>query len=458
MTKARILIVEDEEDIRSSFQVILAAQGYAVETAATGDAAIGRFTNGSPPDVVLTDLRLPGHDGVEVLKAAKARTADIQVIVMSGYATVESAVEATKAGAYGYLVKPITSDALIHLIGKAIEEQQLFRENRALRKELSKDVEPEDLIAHSPRMLELRQTLERVAATDATCLIQGESGTGKEMVARMVHVLSPRRAGVFLVVNCGGMPETLLESELFGHTRGAFTGAHRDTPGLFQSAEGGTILLDEISETTPAMQVKLLRVLQEKEVRPVGGRQNIRVDVRFLAATNRRLVEEVKAGRFREDLYYRLNVVTVDLPPLRERVEDIPLFVDHFMTRFRKRHGKAGTGISPEAMGYLMTYTWPGNVRELEHAIERAVILSRLPILEPDDFPATVVGRPEIATSGTPRQPTLAEMEKAYLVGILHQTSWNISRAAEVLGLYRSTLHRKIQEHGLTPPGEPAAG
>jgi DNA-binding NtrC family response regulator len=452
MGKTRILIVEDDEDIRKSFQVILARQGYAVDTAATGDAAIARFANGSTPDVVLTDLRLPGQDGLDVLKAVKARTAETQVIMMSGFATVESAVETTKAGAYGYLVKPITPDSLLHLIGKAIEEQRLSRENAALRRELAKKYGTKDLHAHSARMRELCRTIEEVAATDANLLIQGESGTGKEFVARTIHALSARRAAPYVSVNIGGFTETLLESELFGHTRGAFTGALRDTPGLFRSAEGGTLLLDEISETTPAMQVKLLRVIQEKEVRPVGNCKDMPINVRFLAATNRCLTDHVKSGQFREDLYYRLNVITIDLPPLRERVEDIPLFVEHFLSKFKRNLDKRVEGVSPEAMTHLMTYPWPGNIRELEHAMERAVTLSRSLLLQPEDFPASVVRGPENAAWITPRQSTLAEIEKAYLVWILHQTHWNVTRAAGILGLHRTTMHRKIRDHRLTPP------
>ncbi len=457
MTKTgpRILVVDDDENVRFVLQTILEDKGYAVGTAADGEQALALLTDSDTPfDVVLTDLRMPRMDGMQLLGALKDRGYPAQVIMLSGYGTVESAVEATKRGAYDYLTKPIKADALVHLIHRALEEQRLQRENEALRKELTKNYERTDLLGNSPRMRELFRIIEETAPTDSTVLIQGESGTGKEMVARALHTLSPRKAQPFVAVNCGGVAETLLDSELFGHLRGAFTGAVRDSRGLFQAANGGTLLLDEIGETTMPMQVKLLRVLQEKEVRPVGGVRGMKIDVRFIAATNGNLEERVQAGRFRSDLFYRLNVIAIRVPALRERLEDIPLLADHFLATYRTLLNKAVREIAPEAMRQLVNYPWPGNVRELKHAIERAATLTHTDVIRLRDLPPQVTRIGALSTTSPETIPTLADAEKAHLISALYSTDWNQTEAAKLLGISRVTLWRKIKEYGLDPPAE----
>jgi two-component system, NtrC family, response regulator AtoC len=451
---SRILVVDDDEHVRDLLQTILEDKGYAVRTAADGEQALTLLADADRGfDLVLTDLRMPRLDGMELLKRLKDRGYPAHVIMLSGYATIESAVEATKRGAYDYLCKPIKSDALLRLIRRALEEQQLKRENEALRKELTKNYQRTDLLGKSPSMRELFRLIEETAQTESTVLIQGESGTGKEMVARAIHALSPRQPRPFVAVNCGGIAETLLESELFGHLRGAFTGAVRESRGLFQAAEGGTLLLDEIGETTMPMQVKLLRVLQEREVRPVGGVRGIKIDVRFVAATNGNLEEQVQAGRVRSDLFYRLNVIAIRVPPLRERVEDIPLLADHFLAIYRTLLKKPVRAIAPETMRQLLNYPWPGNVRELKHAIERAVALTQAEVIHLRDLPPQVT-RLAPAPVVPETVPTLAEAEKAHLVSALYATGWNQTEAAKHLGINRVTLWRKIKEYGLKPPAD----
>jgi DNA-binding NtrC family response regulator len=448
-----VLLVEDDEKIRQTYHTILTSHGCQVLAAADGEQALALLAQARRPvDVVLTDLRMPRLDGLGLLRALKGRGHPAQVIMMSGFATIESAVEATKEGAYSYLVKPIQPPALLHLMDRALAERRLQRENDALRKELLKSYQRTDLLGNSPRMRELFRLIEETAQGNSTVLIQGESGTGKEMVARAIHTLSPRQAHPFVAVNCGGFPETLLESELFGHLRGAFTGAVRNAPGLLQAAEGGTVFLDEISETTVPMQVKLLRVLQEKEVRPVGGVKDIKIDVRFLAATNRNLYERVQAGLFREDLYYRLNVIAIQLPALRQRVEDIPLLADHFLEVYRTLLKKPIQGIAPDTMKRLLAHPWPGNVRELKHAIERAVTLTHAKQIRLEDLPPQVTGAVPAGAPPAPELPTLAELEKTHLLATLHHTKWNQREAARILGISRVTLWRKIKDHALQPP------
>ncbi len=451
---ARILVVDDDENIRDLLQAILTDQGYAVRAAADGEQALAMLADPRGFDLVLTDLRMPRLDGMELLKQIKDRGYPAHVIMLSGYASIESAVEATKRGAYDYLSKPIKTDGLFRLIRRALEDQQLKRENDALRKELTKNYQRTDLLGQSASMRELFRVIEETAQTESTVLIQGESGTGKEMVARAIHALSPRKARPFVAVNCGGVTETLLESELFGHLRGAFTGAVRESRGLFQAASGGTLLLDEIGETTMPMQVKLLRVLQEKEVRPVGGVRGIKIDVRFVAATNGNLEERVQAGRFRSDLFYRLNVIAIRVPSLRERIEDIPLLADHFLGTYRTLLKKPVRAIAPDTMRQLLNYHWPGNVRELKHAIERAVALSQSEVIRLRDLPPHVTRVAPAAPAPPETVPTLAEAEKSHLVSALYGTGWNQTEAAKLLGINRVTLWRKIKEYGLKPPAD----
>jgi DNA-binding NtrC family response regulator len=449
----RILVVDDEEGIRLGLQEILRREGFVVHTAGDGQEALERLAE--PVDVVLADLRMPRLDGLALLRALKSREPNPQVIMMSGFASIESAVEATKEGAFDYLPKPIKPDTLLPLIRRALEEQRARVETDLRRKDLSHNYQRPNLLGNSGPMRQLFRVIDDIAATDSTVLIQGESGTGKELVARTIHALSARNDRPFVAVNCGSVTESLLESELFGYVRGAFTGAVRDASGLFQAAQGGTLFLDEIGETAPGMQVKLLRALEEREVRPVGGVRDRKIDVRFLAATNSNLDEQVQTGGFRSDLFYRLNVIALTVPALRERREDIPLLVNHYLAVYSMLVRKEGRRVSPEAMTCLVNYAWPGNVRELKNAIERAVILSRSGQILPEDLPHQILGNkagPVPPLSGT---PTLAAIEKTLLLSALYETGWNQTEAASRLGISRTTIWRKIKEYQLEPPAPP---
>ncbi len=443
--RAHILLAEDDEASRELLRDLLAQKGFQVTTARDGQEALDLLSDRH--DLILTDLRMPRLDGIGLLKALKERPRRPTVIVMSAYATIESAVEATKEGAFGYLVKPINRDALFHLVGQALEERRLRLENELLRQELEKRYHFHDLIGKSPKMQELFDLLRRIAASESTVLLQGESGTGKELVARAIHSMSPRQAKPFVALNCGGLTETLLESELFGHVRGAFTGAVADKKGLFQMAHGGTLFLDEIGETPPSMQVKLLRALEAREIRPVGGTQPISVDVRIIAATNRDLEAAVQAGTFRADLFYRLNVIAITLPPLRERLEDLPLLVEHFLTKYNAKLKKRIREVSPEALALLLDYPWPGNIRELENCIERAVVLTRGEILLPEALP------PQIRLQGkkvpVEAQGPLEELIRQAILKALIQTNGNRRQAARLLGIPERTLYRRLKAYGL---------
>jgi DNA-binding NtrC family response regulator len=446
-SKGQILIVEDDEASRELVQEMLAGQKFQVRTAQDGQEALDCL--GDHFDLILTDLIMPRLDGIGLLKAVKDRGLPPAVIVMSAYATIESAIEATREGAYGYIVKPIKRDTLLHLLHRALEEQRLQRENELLRKELEQRHRCQDLLGKSSKMRELFRLLEVVATSESTILLQGESGTGKEMVARAIHAMSPRREQPFVAVNCGGLTETLLESELFGHVRGAFTGAVGEKKGLFHLAHSGTLFLDEIGETPLTMQVKLLRGLEEGEIRPVGGTHSIKVDVRFVAATNRNLEEALRTGTFRPDLFYRLNVIAIGIPPLRERTEDIPLLVDHFLAKANATSKKRIRGVSRQAMVCLLNYPWPGNVRELENAIERAVVLGRSELIVPEDLPNRVLGQDTPKPSPLRERVTLAELEKAHILAALHENGWHHTNAAEALGIGRTTLWRKMKAYQL---------
>jgi DNA-binding NtrC family response regulator len=452
MAQETILVVDDDEQNQKAYHLMLSANGYRVLAAGDGLQALEKLERAaSAVDLVLTDLCMPRLDGMGLLQALRERNYPGHVICMSGFATIESAVEATKQGAYGYLVKPVKTDALLHLVNRALDEQRLQRENESLRRELTHSYQRTDLIGTSPCMHDLFRIIEEAANTDSTVLLEGESGTGKEMVARAIHALSGRKSRPFVPVNCGGVAETLLESELFGHLKGAFTGAVRKTQGLFQAADGGTLLLDEISETTMSMQVKLLRVLQERTVRPLGATEESPIDVRFIAATNRTLSECVQAKQFREDLFYRLNVIAVRVPALRERRDDIPILAKHFLQRYVALSKKPIVDIAPEAIAQMMTYQWPGNVRELKHAIERAVALSRDPIIGLDDLPPQVSGMVEDVPPPTKLLP-LAEVERNYIVAALLAADWNQTQAARTLEISRVTLWRKIRDLKIQPP------
>lgn len=406
MEKPRILLVEDDQSFSTLLLIELKKQGFSVQAVKTAEDALRRLPR-ELYDIVLTDLRLKGADGLAVLKEARKVQPEAGVVVLTGHGTVDSAVEAMKAGAFDYLTKPVHPDELVLVLRKALEHRQLVGEVRRLREGLRDKYSFEGIVYISPAMGNVLELVRKVAVTDATVLIEGESGTGKELIARAIHENSPRRSGAFVAINCGALPEGLLESELFGHVRGAFTGAERNKRGLFEEANGGTLFLDEISETTPALQVKLLRALQEGEIRRVGDNHPVKVSSRVVAATNRNLAQRVREERFRDDLYYRLKVFPIHIPPLRERPEDILPLAEHFLRRARKKIGGSVARFSPQAAGAFKLYDWPGNVRELEHAIERIMIMASGRTVQPGDLP------PEIQAGSDPRKGAPLDNSKA---------------------------------------------
>ncbi|HEY8485649.1 MAG TPA: sigma-54 dependent transcriptional regulator [Longimicrobiales bacterium] len=447
----RVLIVDDERSILDTLQILLRGKGFEVAAAQSGREALERLEEFSP-DVILSDIRMPGVSGLDLLAAVRERDPEVPVILMTAQASLQSAVQAVNQGAFYYLQKPFSNDELVAICRRAAETRELRRENHALRREIRRRdrrgvVRP---VGKNRGFLEVIRLAETVAPTDSTLLITGESGTGKEILARYVHALSERESGPFVSINCGALPETLLESELFGHVKGAFTGAVRDKVGLLVAAKGGTFFLDEVGEMSPALQVKLLRALQEREVVPVGATEPIPIDVRIIAATNRDLEQEIRRGTFRSDLYYRLNVITLHLPPLRERVDDIPLLAQHFLQRL----GEGGRGpfeLSEEALAALQRYDWPGNVRELENALERAAVLCRGQVIGLDVLPDRIKNpapKP-LVSERPPENPTLEVIERAYILWVLRAEGGNKARAAEVLGIDPSTLYRKLNRYGL---------
>ncbi len=449
--KARILVVDDEESHRVMLRAVLQDTGYEVAEAADGPEAV-RAVEQEPFDLILLDVRMATMDGIEALNEIRKISPFLPVLMMTAYASVKTAVEALKAGAFDYLTKPLDIDELKILVEKALEHYHLREENLALKERLGSRFDFSRIIGKSPKMKVLFDLVAQVAPTDATVLILGESGTGKELVANAIHHHSPRSSQPFIKVACAALPETLLESELFGHERGAFTGAIARREGRFQSAHRGTIFLDEVGEMSPATQAKLLRVLQEKEFEPLGSPRTIKVDVRVLAATNKDLEKEVKEGRFREDLYYRLNVVPVLLPPLRERKEDIPELAIHFLALYREKNQKDIKEISGKALDLLVRYDWPGNIRELENCLERAVIMARGEVIAPADLPSPIQALSSDKQEWGAYFPSgisLQEMEKALILKTLEDTGGNRSRAAEILGINRRTLQIKLKEYGM---------
>lgn len=443
-SKGNVLLIDDDQEILGLLKEILEKEGYAVVGAKTGREAL-TTAQALSLEVVLADLRLPDLDGIEVLRALHAFDPDLPVIVMTAFGSMETAIEAIREGAYDYLSKPFNLEEVRLTVRRACERRRLLQDNRMFREALREKYRFENIVGTSPRMVEVYRTAARVASTKSTILLVGESGTGKELIARAIHYNSPRGESPFVAVDCGALPESLLESELFGHEKGAFTGAHVLKKGLFEVAHGGTAFLDEVGDMGPSLQAKLLRVLQEHEIRRVGGVEPIKVDLRVIAATRLDLEALVKAGKFREDLFYRLSVVTIVLPPLRERAEDIPLLAMHFLRKYAAEAGKNISHIAPEAMVLLCQYAWPGNVRELEHVIERAVALTPNPVLLADDLPAKLqqpASVPDIF-------PSLREMEKRHFQQALEKAKGNKKRAAELLGVSRRTLYRLAERHGL---------
>jgi two-component system response regulator AtoC len=457
----RVLVVDDEENLRHMLTVLLQREGYEVSAVANGAAALAEI-QARTYDLVLADVRMPQMGGLELLEELRRRHIPATVIMMSAYGNVETALEAMKRGAYDYISKPFKPDEVVLVLRKAEERERLFRENQRLREALAHTRPPDDdglpgMIGRSPRMHEIYRTVRKIAAYKSTVLLTGESGTGKELIARAVHQLSPRAPQPFVAVNCGAIPDTLLESELFGYRRGAFTDATRDRKGLFEEAHGGTLFLDELGELPIGLQVKLLRALQSEEIRRLGDTQDIRVDVRVIAATARDLGAEVAAGRFREDLYYRLSVLPLHLPPLRERKEDIPELVEFFLARCSARMGRGGAvveGVTPEAMKLFLDYAWPGNVRELENTIEHALVLCEGSRVDIEVLPAKVREcrdrlRQTLDAGDLSIKKTTRIVEEELIRKVLKKTGGNRTKAAEILEISHRALLYKLKEFGI---------
>src|SRR5271157_3290620 len=441
-TKGRILIVDDELVVRDSLGKWFTSEGYTARPVGSAREALETIQQ-MDFDIALLDIKMPGMDGMELQARLHEADPDLSVVIMTGYASVDTAVQALKRGAYDYITKPVDPDELSHLVDKALEHRRTRREVVRLRENLNEASPGTELIGKSPAIRKVVELIEMVASTEATVLITGESGTGKEVVARAIHAAGPRRFMPMVTIHCGALTETLLESELFGHEKGAFTGAQYRKKGKFEVADGGSVFLDEISDISLKTQTDLLRVLQEKEIVRVGGNQPVKVDFRAIAATNKNLESLVKGGSFRPDLYYRLHVFCIDLPPLRDRREDIPLLVNHFLTKFCMATSRAMPQLSAEALEILMRHDWPGNVRELENAVERALVVGRGSEIRPADFSFQF-------QADEPRGgQTLDDIERAHIERILRETQHNLSRAARILDIDRTTLYNKLRRYGL---------
>jgi len=446
--QASILIVDDELSVRDSLMHWFRKDGFRVATAASAELALQALKQG-PFDIVLLDIKMPGMDGMELQTRIRATNPRIVVIMMTAFASVDTAVRALKQGAFDYVTKPIDPDELSHLVARALKERRLEEENTQLRETIDELSTADFVIGESPAMHKVMELIRQVAETNATVMIRGESGTGKELVARTIHANSPRRYFPIVPINCGALPDSLLESELFGHERGAFTGAQFRRKGRFEMADGGTLFLDEIGSISAKMQVDLLRVLETSEVMRLGGSRPVTVDFRVICATNEDLEKLVADGRFRQDLFYRINVFCITLPALRERRSDIPTLARHFMGKLAMQMDKRVSDISPEAVAKLLAYDWPGNVRELANAIERAMVVSRHDAIRPGDLPFILA---EGQAAAAPAGDSLADVEKAHIEVILGRTRWNITQAADILQIDRATLYNKIKRYGLQRP------
>ena len=450
--KKRILVVDDDQIIRDSLCEFLRMEGHNCQGAEGFNPAIKELEK-QRYHLVLTDVNMPEIDGFELLRVIRKRYPEIVTIVITGYGTIESAVEAIKMGAYDYLTKPIVDDEIRMLVRRALEQQSLIQENRNLKEQLRSRFGLEAIVGHDYKMLKVFDLIEAVADSKATVLITGQSGTGKSLIARAIHHRSDRMEQPFIEVSCGALPETLLESELFGHVKGSFTGAVNNKEGKFLAADGGTIFLDEINSATPGLQMKLLRVLQERQFEPVGSNETRTVDVRVILATNKDLPQLVQSGKFREDLYYRINVVNIDLPSLAERTTDIPLLAERFLHNMCEKHGKHKIGFDEDTIRCLQNYNWPGNVRELENVVERAVVLSKTNHIAGADLPAHVIEYSEQEISGEFKSRSLREAleepEKKILEAALRQNNWNRQATAEMLQINRTTLYKKLKRYGL---------
>jgi two-component system response regulator AtoC len=464
--KLTILVVDDDEVTRKLLKEVLEREGYQIQLAASGEEAVRAIKRDAYP-IVLSDIRMVELDGMAVLREAKKQDSGTAVILMTGFGSMDGAIEAIQEGAFDYVSKPFKIDDLKNVVSRAAKHWESTHGGsiKGIAGAGKLDVSSKGLIGKSPTIVEVYKTLARAAMSSSTVLVIGESGTGKELVARAIHDNGQRRNRRFVAVNCGALAENLLESELFGHVKGSFTGAVSDKRGLFEEANGGTLFLDEIGDITPALQIKLLRVLQENEFKPVGSNETRKADVRVIAATHRDLDSLVRTGKFRDDLYYRLKVIQIDLPPLRERMEDLADLVGHFLARYAEKNKKGVSHVSDDAMRLLKSYSWPGNIRELEHAIERAVAMTNTAVLFPEDFP------PEISRQGAMpaavhaavsavagetggASPSLEDMEKAHIMRVLQEVGFNKSKASEVLGIDRATLYRKAQRYGIDLRGK----
>jgi two-component system, NtrC family, response regulator AtoC len=440
-----ILIVDDEKIVRDSLFHWFEEEGYLVDTAEDGESALKKYEKGKY-DLLLLDMKMPGMSGIDLLTKIKSFDKDSLVILITAFASVPTAITALKQGAYDYVTKPVDPDELAHLVKKALEQKSLKQENKILRESIEEIIRPDNLIGESLQMKKIYELITTVASADTTVMIRGESGTGKELVAKAIHINSKRKYFPIIPVNCGALAETLLESELFGHEKGAFTGAQFKRKGKFEMADGGTLFLDEVASISTKMQVEILRAIESKQFSRVGGNQNIKSDFRLITATNQSLENLVKEGEFREDLYYRLNVFTIHIPPLRERREDIPILAHFFLHKFSTSMNKPINKIDCEAMDFLVKYDWPGNVRELENAIERAVVIGKADILKVENLPFQIASNHIDTNTG---DKSLAAVEKKYILQILNENNWNISRSAAQLRIDRVTLYNKINKYGL---------
>jgi len=453
MASEHILIVDDERAIQRALRGVLEDEGYRVSVAGSAQEAVAQLQD-ETPDLVFLDIWMPGADGLEALAEFKRIRPETAVVMISGHGTIETAVKATKLGAYDFIEKPLSLEKILLAATRALDHGRLERENRDLREQLARG---QQIVGRSRLIEELRQQIGIAAPTNGRVLIHGENGAGKELVARAIHTQSARREGPFVEVNCAAIPEELIESELFGHERGAFTGAVSRRRGKFELADGGTLFLDEVGDMSVKTQAKVLRALEEQAFERVGGKDTLRVDVRVLAASNQNLPDLITQGRFREDLYYRLAVIPIEVPPLRQRTEDIPLLVEYFIRLFSGENAKRPKTISVEALAYFLSYDWPGNVRELRNMVERLVIMTPGDVIGPDALPPPLRPRdPEASVEDTQREKTLKEareaFERAYILSELRAHDWNMTRTAEKLGIERSHLYRKLKTYGITPP------
>ena len=444
---SRVMVVDDDAETLALLHEIVAKEGFEVETAEDAETALRRLEQWQP-ELVITDIHMPGMDGLALLAAVREKEPDIPVVLLTAYGSLKTAVDAIKAGAFDYLSKPFVVDDIRLVVRRALEHTKLVRENRSLRGQLRDRYRFDNLVGSSGGMVEVYKMVARVAETDSTVLIQGESGTGKELIARAIHANSGRSGGPFVAIDTGSLAETLLESELFGHERGAFTGAVATKKGLLEQANLGTCFLDEIADLSPIMQSKLLRAIQEREIRRVGSETPRAIDVRIIAASKKALKPLVEAGTFREDLFYRLEVITIVLPPLRDRIEDIPLLSRYFVDKFGRTKERPVTGLSPDTIPLLTRYSWPGNVRELEHVIERAIALTPYPIITPEDLPETIRAAPVHNQARARGWETLHDVEKNYILRVLEAHRQDHGETADILGIHRKTLFRKLRQYG----------